>query len=197
MSDSFQVPREQWERFDEPYKITYRKYIDVQHKKDDDAYSVPAALTRSQFFEQADPGWRTSMLLHYASITVGELGAGLAEAKMARFGKAPGMRNMATFGLLDEIRHPQMQLFFGHENISKDPRFDWVQKMYHSDHWAAIAARANLDDVELSRDAARTDRRGCAQSAVGEWQERTCPAAGRRCVVAAVAIVRDYWRTDR
>lgn len=154
MSDSFQVPRENWERFDEPYKITYREYVDVQHKKDDDAYSVRAALTRSRFFDEADPGWRTSMLLHYASITIGELGAGLAEAKMARFGKAPGMRNMATFGLLDEIRHTQMQLYFAHENISKDPRFDWVQKTYHSDHWAAIAARANLDDVELSRDAA-------------------------------------------
>ena len=154
MADTFQVPREKWERFDEPFKITYREYVDVQHKKDDDAYSVRAALTRSRFFDEADPGWRTSMLLHYASITVGELGAGLAEAKMARFGKAPGMRNMATFGLLDEIRHTQMQMYFAHENISKDSRFDWVQKTYHSNHWAAIAARANLDDVELSRDAA-------------------------------------------
>lgn len=94
------------------------------------------------------------MLLHYASISVSELGAGLAEAKMMRFGKAPGMRNMATFGLLDEIRHTQIQLYFAHENVGKDPRFDWAQKMYHSEHWAAIAARANLDDVELARDAA-------------------------------------------
>jgi toluene monooxygenase system protein A len=86
--------------------------VKVQRDKDAGAYSVKAALERSRIFENADPGWKSVMKAHYGAIARGEYAAASAEARMMRFSKAPGMRNMATLGCMDEIRHGQMQLYF-------------------------------------------------------------------------------------
>ncbi|MGH8595845.1 MAG: YHS domain-containing protein [Gammaproteobacteria bacterium] len=154
MSDRFDLSLAQWEAYDEPFKISYREYVDVQSKKDADAYSVRAALARSNFYDKAEPGWQSILKLHFGAICLAEYSAVIGEAKMVRFGKAPGMRNMATFGTLDEIRHTQIQLYFAHELVSKSRQFDSAQKMFHTNSWAAIASRAALDDTILSRDAA-------------------------------------------
>ena len=72
---------------------------------------------------------------------------------MARFSKAPGNRNMAVFGMLDETRHSQIQLFFPHEYCKKDRQFDWAWKAYHQNDWASIAAKHFFDDIIAARDA--------------------------------------------
>ena len=154
MSDIFNIPFSEWEKFDEPYKTSYREYVDMQSRKDADVYSVRAALVRARIYDEADPGWRSILKLHYGVNALGEIGAGIAEAKMARFGKAPGLRNTATFGMLDEIRHQQLQLFFAHELLAKDRQFDWAIKALHTNNWASVAGRLALDDMEICRDAA-------------------------------------------
>jgi toluene monooxygenase system protein A len=115
MSDAFGLSLDAWNAYDEPFKVTYREYVQVQSKKDAGAYSVKAALARSNFYDNADPGWQSILKMHYGAVCLLEYNAVLAEAKMARFAKAPGMRNMATFGSLDELRHAQIQLYFAHE----------------------------------------------------------------------------------
>ena len=70
---------------------------------------------------------------------------------MARFGRAPGMRNMATFGILDELRHGQIQLSFPHQLLPLDRQFDWAHRAHLSNTWSAIAGRHALDDVMASR----------------------------------------------
>jgi toluene monooxygenase system protein A len=154
MSDMFGLSCEQWEAFDEPYKVSYREYVDVQSTKDKDTYSVRAALARSNYYEQADPGWRSILKLHFGAICLGEYVAMVGEAKMARFGKASGWRNMSTLGCLDEIRHTQMQLFFAHDYVGKDRQFDFAHKMLHTNGWAPVAARLAFDDTIQGRDAA-------------------------------------------
>lgn len=153
MADSFGVPMQTWESYDEPYKVSYREYVKVQREKDAGAYSVKAALSRMKFFESADPGWLSTLKAHYGAIAVQEYQAGMAEARMARFGKAPGMRNMATFGMMDETRHGQIQLFFPHEYVPKDRQFDWAQRAMHTNDWAAVAARHMFADMMNTRDA--------------------------------------------
>ena len=99
MSGAFGLPQDAWEKYDEPYKQTYPEYVKVQRDKDAGAYSVKAALERSRIFENADPGWKSVMKAHYGAIARGEYAAASAEARMMRFSKAPGMRNMSTLGL--------------------------------------------------------------------------------------------------
>ncbi|PWR17522.1 aromatic/alkene/methane monooxygenase hydroxylase/oxygenase subunit alpha [Zavarzinia aquatilis] len=153
MSGSRGIPAEAWETFDEPYKVTYSDYVATQREKDAGAYSVKAALERANYIDTADPGWVSTLQAHYGALAVAEYGAATAEARMARFARAPGNRNMATFGMLDEMRHGQIQLFFPHEHTKRSRQWDWAHKAMHTNEWAALAARHMFDDMMFTRDA--------------------------------------------
>nr|AAB58740.1 toluene-3-monooxygenase oxygenase subunit 1 [Burkholderia cepacia] len=148
------IPMEKWEGYDEPYKQTYPEYVRVQREKDSGAYSVKAALERSQIYEKADPGWKSVMKQHYGAISLAEYAA-FQRLRLERCAcrRLQGCANMATMGSLDEIRHGQIQLYFPHEHVSKDRQFDWAAKAYHTNEWAAIAARHFFDDIMMTRDA--------------------------------------------
>jgi toluene monooxygenase system protein A len=145
-----------WWDWDEPYKLTYREYMQNQATKDAGAYSVKNAIARSHLFENLDPGWRSAIIAHYGAIAVPEYSASLGEARMARFGRAAAWRNMAMFGALDETRHGQIQLFFPHALLDKNPQFDWAHKAFHTNEWGAIAARHLFDDMFTANDALST-----------------------------------------
>ena len=153
LAGDYGLPDDAWEKYDEPYKQTYPEYVKIQREKDAGAYSVKGALERSKIFEHSDPGWKSVIKAHYGAIARAEYAAASAEARMVRFSKAPGMRNMATMGCLDEIRHGQIQLYFPHEHVSKDRQMDWAFKAYDTNEWAAIAARHFFDDIMMTRDA--------------------------------------------
>src|SRR5690606_6148908 len=125
LSDPYGIPVSEWETFDEPYKVTYRDYVKTQREKDVGAYSVKAAVSRVDFYKQSDPGWKAVLQMHFGAVPFLEYGSVSAFARITRFGKGPGMRNMASFGTLDEIRHTQIQMFFAYEFLSVDRAFDW------------------------------------------------------------------------
>ena len=156
MSGGEGIPDAVWSTYDEPYKISYREYVDVQRQKDAGAYSVKAALERADLYNKADPGWITILKEHYAAVAVVEYGAAFQEARFVRWSKAPGMRNMAVFGMLDEIRHAQMQLFFPHEFVNKDRQFDWSHEAMFTNNWVTLGARHFFDDMLMTRDAIAT-----------------------------------------
>ena len=72
---------------------------------------------------------------------------------MTRFSRCPGMRNMATFGTLDEIRHGQIQIYFAYEFLKHDAVFDWCHKSSKTENWIIISLRHALDDIAHTRDA--------------------------------------------
>ena len=152
-SDPYGIPMAEWERFDEPYKTTYREYVRTQAEKDVGAYSVKAATARTAFYRAADPAWKCLLQFHFGAVPFVEYGSVSAFARMTRFGKAPGMRNMANFGSLDETRHTQIQLYFAYELISENRAFDWAHKAPSTDNWLIMSERHCFDDVEHTRDA--------------------------------------------
>lgn len=153
LSDVYGLPIEEWEKFDEPYKVTYRDYVKVQRDKDVGAYSVKAALSRSDFFKNASPHWKALLALHFGPVCWAEFHSASAFARMTRFAKSPGMRNMATFGTLDEIRHGQIQIFFAYEFLKHDRAFDWAHKSSKTENWIIVSLRHCLDDIVHTRDA--------------------------------------------
>jgi toluene monooxygenase system protein A len=150
------VPTEAWWTWDEPYKVTFREYVYNQSDKDGSTYSVKSAIARSKLFDQVDSGWKSAITAHYGAIAYGEYMASIAEARMARFGRAASWRNMATFGTLDETRHGQLQLYFPYGLLGKHPQFDWAHKALHTNEWGAIAARSLFDDMFTANDAVGT-----------------------------------------
>ena len=153
MTGGMGISPEEWAKYDEPYKQTYPEYVKVQREKDAGAYSVKAALERSNIYDNSAPSWKSVLNLHYGAVPRAEFAAGSAEARMARFGPAPGMRNMATMGAMDETRHGQIQLYFPHEHVNKSRQFDWAHKSMDTNQWAALAARHYFDDIMNTRDA--------------------------------------------
>ena len=91
MGDPYGIPLAEWETFDEPYKVAYREYVNIQREKDSAAYSVKAALARSKFHDQADEGWASVLKLHYGAVALTEYQACQFQARMARFGPAPAL----------------------------------------------------------------------------------------------------------
>lgn len=156
LSNTCGVPGEAWWGWDEPYKISYREYVHNQVDKDTGIYSVQAAMARSKLFEQLDPGWRSALIAHYGAIAMPEYLATIAEARMGRFGRAAAWRNTATYGTLDEMRHGQVQTFFPHGLLNKEPRADWALKAFHTNEWGIIAARHMVDDMLTANDAVST-----------------------------------------
>jgi len=152
-SSTFGIPLEEWEKFDEPYKLSYRDYVKMQRDKDVGAYSVKAALSRSKFFENTSPHWKALLALHFSVVCWAEFHSASSFARQTRFGRSPGMRNMATFGTLDEIRHGQIQIFFAYEFLKHDAVFDWCHKSSKTENWIPISLRHALDDIAHTRDA--------------------------------------------
>jgi toluene monooxygenase system protein A len=153
LSHSHGIPPADWWTWDEPYKITYREYVQNQTRKEAEVYSVRSALARSKIFENLDPGWKAAIVAHYGAIAMPEHLASLGEARMGRFGRAAAWRNMALFGTLDEIRHGQIQFSFSHALLNREPRFDWAHKAFHTNQWGAIALRHLFDDMLTANDA--------------------------------------------
>ena len=69
---------------------------------------MKAALSRSKFHDGLDEGWASVLKLHYGAVALTEYQACQFQARMVRFGPSPSMRNMATYGMLDELRHAQL-----------------------------------------------------------------------------------------
>lgn len=156
ISDPFNMPAKAWAEYDEPYKVSYPEYVKVQREKDAGVYAVNTAAARTRFMEETDERWRSILKLHFGAVCRAETSSQISEGRMARFGRAPGMRNMATFGLLDEIRHGQTQLYFAHECLRHSPQFNWAHKFLGTNEWGSIMARSTLDDVFMGRDAVTT-----------------------------------------
>lgn len=156
MADPFKMSKEAWAEYDEPYKVSYREYVRVQRDKDAGVYAVNTAAARTRFMEECNNRWKSLLKFHFGAVSLAESCSQQSEGRMARFGKAPGMRNMATFGLLDEIRHGQSQLYFAHDNLKHGQTFNWGHKLLGTEEWGSVMARSTLDDVFLGRDAVTT-----------------------------------------
>ncbi|HTV28993.1 MAG TPA: toluene monooxygenase [Xanthobacteraceae bacterium] len=155
-SDPFGIPMSEWETYDEPFKVSYREYVQVQREKDASTYSVKAALLQSKYYETADPGYLSTLKWHYGTNALGEYAACFPAGRMVRFAKAPAMRNMATFFVLDELRHTQIELYFAHQLVSVDRQFDWAAQAHHTMNWAVLTGRHAGDDIMQTRDIAST-----------------------------------------
>jgi len=139
--------------YDAPFKVSYREYVGNQREKDLKVMAVKEAVDRGNLFDKLDPSYRVLLQFHFGLAPFTEYGGALAEARMARFGRAAEWRNLATFGCLDEIRHAQIQLLIPHGFIRKDPKYAWAHKFYWTEDWASVASRRFADDCFVGSNA--------------------------------------------
>ena len=66
VSDAYGIPIEEWEKFDEPFKVSYREYVKIQREKDVGAYSVVRLQKMGQMFGLAKGVFCSSFSYHAA-----------------------------------------------------------------------------------------------------------------------------------
>jgi 1,2-phenylacetyl-CoA epoxidase catalytic subunit len=146
------VPAEAWDRWEEPFRVSYRDYVSVQREKDAGVRAVAEALSRSNIFENLDPAHVASSQLHMGTTTMVEQMAVTMQSRFCRFAPTPKWRCISVFGMLDEIRHAQLDLQFSHALLEHDDRFDWAQHAFKTNEWGVLAVKNFFDDVMLSAD---------------------------------------------
>ncbi|NDZ17408.1 toluene monooxygenase [Variovorax sp. WS11] len=144
------VPKEAWDAWDEPYRVTYRDYVRVQREKESGAHAVREALKRANIYEKLDPGHTASSQLHMGTTCMVEQMAVTMQSRFCRFAPTPRWRNLGVFGMLDEIRHAQLDLAFSHDLLKHDERFDWCNKAFHTNEWGVLAVKNFFDDWMLN-----------------------------------------------
>jgi toluene monooxygenase system protein A len=144
------VPAQAWDAWDEPYRVTYRDYVGVQREKESGAHAVREALKRANIFEKLDVAHIASSVLHMGTTCFVEQTAVTMQSRFCRFAPTPRWRNLGVYGMMDEIRHAQLDMAFSHDLLKDEPAFDWCQKAFHTNEWAVIAIRNFFDDIMLN-----------------------------------------------
>jgi toluene monooxygenase system protein A len=144
------IPKEAWANWCEPYRVTYRDYVHVQREKETGAYAVRDALKRANIYEKLDPAHTASSQLHMGTTCMVEQMAVTMQSRFVRFAPSPRWRNLGVYGMLDEIRHAQLDLVFSHDLLKHDERFDWCNKAFHTNEWGVLAVKNFFDDWMLN-----------------------------------------------
>jgi toluene monooxygenase system protein A len=141
-----------WQGWDEPYRTSYREYVQVQHQKESRWSAVREAIGRVEDARKLDRGWLSAVKLHSATFALAEFAAVVGNLRAARFGRDSAWRSAATYGALDELRHTQIPLLLLHDLVRWDVQFDWAHKFFHTNNWVAIAGRHLVDELLLTAD---------------------------------------------
>src|ERR1700719_3151139 len=149
-SGSKNIPHEAWDAWEEPYRVSYRDYVAVQREKEAGVAGVRDTLNRAGTYQKLHPSVAAVSHLHMGATCMVEQMAVMMLGRSARFAPSPRWRNIAVFGMLDELRHAQLQLSFSHDLLKHDPRFDWCQKAFHTNEWGILAIRNFCDDWLLN-----------------------------------------------
>ncbi|HSV38884.1 MAG TPA: isoprene monooxygenase oxygenase subunit alpha [Nocardioidaceae bacterium] len=146
------VPAEAWQKWEEPFRVSYRDYVRIQREKEAGVKAVSNALGRAGLFEKLDPAHVAASHLHMGGTCMVEHMAVTMQSRFCRFAPTPKWRNLGVFGMLDETRHTQLDMRFSHELLKVDERFDWTQKAFHTNEWGILAVKNFFDDIMLNAD---------------------------------------------
>src|SRR6267143_4408306 len=136
-------------RHGQPFRVSYRDYVMVQREKEAGVAGVRETLKRARLYEKLDPAFAAVSHFHMGALCMVEQMAVTMLAHFARFAPSPRWRNIAVYGMLDEIRHAQLNLSFSHDLLKQAPQFDWAVKAFHTNEWGILAVRHFLDDTLL------------------------------------------------
>jgi toluene monooxygenase system protein A len=139
---------EQWRSWEEPYKIMFSEYVNMQSTKEKAVEEVRQGLREGRK-QDLPPEWLNALKLHSAVLPLAEFAAVVGNLRAARFGKTAPWRNAALLGAMDELRHTQIPLLLMHEMIPVHQQFQWTHHFYHSKNWVSIAARHMFDELLL------------------------------------------------
>jgi phenol hydroxylase P3 protein len=135
-----------WDKWDDPFRMNYRQYIDVQAKKEVGFHPVREAFERYDGFQHMPRRWAEGMKLVFPFLQTAEAAANRAHARTSRYAPAPALRAAAFYQSIDELRHSQNHLYEMRLYNQKTDGFDnWAY--WRDNHFAIRPALAIFEDI--------------------------------------------------
>src|SRR5450755_3814362 len=70
------VPKEAWQSWEEPFRVSYRDYVMVQREKEAGVAGVREALKRARIYEKLDPAFAAVSHFHMGALGLRPVRAG-------------------------------------------------------------------------------------------------------------------------
>lgn len=138
-----------WDSWDDPFRMNYRQYIDVQAKKEVGFHPVRDAFERYDGMQHMPRRWAEGMKLVFPFLQTAEVAANRAHSRTARYAPAPALRTAAFYQSIDEVRHFQNHLFEMRTYNQKTDGFDnWA--FWRDNHFAIAPAKVVMEDMMAS-----------------------------------------------
>ncbi|MGH8998866.1 MAG: hypothetical protein ACRDY7_05690 [Acidimicrobiia bacterium] len=100
-----------WDRWDDPFRMSFRQYVEVQAKKDNGFHPAREAFDRHGGVDKIDRRWIEGLKVLYPILFHGEYGALRSNARVSRYAPAPALRAAAFYQSIDELRHSQNHVY--------------------------------------------------------------------------------------
>lgn len=138
-----------WDRWDDPFQISYRQYVEVQSKKDQGYHPTREAFDRYGGCDRIDERWAQGAKVLYPILLTGEYGANRTHARVSRHAPAPALRSASFYQSFDELRHAQNHVYqLRMLNKHSDGYNNWAA--WRRRHFLLQPARAYFEDFVAS-----------------------------------------------
>ena len=135
-----------WDRWDDPFHMSFRQYVEIQAKKDNGFHPARDAFDRYGGTDRMDRRWLEGMKVVYPILFHGEYGALRSNARVSRYAPAPALRAAAFYQSIDELRHSQNHVYqMRMLNKHTDGFSNWAEWKRH--HFLLQPAKMLFEDI--------------------------------------------------
>lgn len=135
-----------WDAWDDPFQMSYRKYLQVQAKKEITFHPTREAFARYDEVKRVDRRWFEGLKILYPYLLSGEYGANRSHARVSRYAPAPALRAASFYQAIDELRHSQNHLYESRLfNQTEEGFANWAY--WRARHFLLQPARAVFEDI--------------------------------------------------
>lgn len=100
-----------WDRWEDPFHMNYRRYVEIQNKKEVSFHPARTAFDRYKIVGNLDQRWMEGVKLTFPFLMAAEYAANRVHARTARYAPAAALRTAAFYQSIDELRHSQNHLY--------------------------------------------------------------------------------------
>ncbi len=138
-----------WDRWDDPFRMSFRQYVEVQAKKDNGYHPAREAFERYGGTDRIDRRWVEGIKILYPVLFHGEYGALRSHARVSRYAPAPALRAAAFYQSIDELRHAQNHVYqIRLMNKHTEGFNNWSEWKRH--HFLLKPAKSLFEDIVAS-----------------------------------------------
>lgn len=136
-----------WDAWEDPFHMNYRRYISVQAKKESSFHPAREAFARYPQSHEIDRRWLEGIKVAYPYLLLGEYAANRSHARVSRYAPAPALRQASFYQSIDELRHSQNHLYqLRMLNQAGDEGYDgWSEWM--GKHFLLRPSRNTFEDL--------------------------------------------------